>query len=110
MADTWATVCWRARHAPWLSQVVAGDSCGRTGIGRSGGDSRRSCGCTWLQSRCVCAPFADWSDDCPSKRKMQETDTEAAAEAATGAEAAAAAAAEAINIEMEIEKGIENYR
>ena len=23
MADTWATGCWRARHAPWLIQAVA---------------------------------------------------------------------------------------
>ena len=23
MADLWATACWRARHAPWLSQTVA---------------------------------------------------------------------------------------
>ena len=63
-----------------------------------------------LSAVAVCLYVLCWSDDCPSQRKMQETDTEAAAEAATGAEAAAAAAAEAINIEMEIEKGIENYR
>ena len=70
MHGTWATGCWRARRAPWLSQAVAGDSCGRTGIGRSGGDSRRSCGCTWLQLRCDFACFADWSEvRGPSKRK-----------------------------------------
>ena len=42
MADLWATVCWRARQAPWLSQVVAVDSCGRSGIGRSSDSGGRS--------------------------------------------------------------------
>ena len=42
MAETWATVCWRARHAPWLSQGVAGDSCGRSGSCRSSDSGGRS--------------------------------------------------------------------
>ena len=36
----------------------SGDPCGRSGIGRSGGDSGRSCGRSWLQLRCHFASFA----------------------------------------------------
>ena len=92
---------------PTRSMVEPGcrssDSCGRSGIGRSGGDSRRSCGCAWLQSRCDFASFADWSDDCPSKRKDDvrgNTEIEIKVEIEIGIELK-------VGIEIEIETELE---